>query len=86
MNKAELVDAIANETGLTKSDSESALNAFMKSVVRGVKKSPVQLVGFGTFKLVKSKARAGVNPQTGAKIKIAAKTSMKFKSSKGLTF
>lgn len=86
MNKAELVETIAKETGLTKSDSEAALEAFMKTVVRGAKKEPVGLVGFGTFKYVKSKARAGVNPQTGEKIKIPAKTSLKFKASKNLKY
>ena len=82
MNKAELVDAIAKKTGLTKVDSEAALEAVMENVLKGAKKDPVQLVGFGTFKYVKSKARAGVNPQTGEKIKIPAKTTLKFKVSK----
>lgn len=82
MNKGELVEAIAKATGLTKTDSEGALNATLSAIMKGAKKSPVQLVGFGTFKMVKSKARAGINPQTGEKIRIPAKTSMKFKVSK----
>ena len=82
MNKAELVETIAKETGLTKVDAEGALEAFMKTIIRGAKKDPVSLVGFGAFKYVKSKARAGVNPQTGEKIKIPAKTTLKFKASK----
>ncbi|MFP4403033.1 MAG: HU family DNA-binding protein [Candidatus Woesearchaeota archaeon] len=82
MNKQELVEAIVKETGFTKADAERALEAFMKNVLKSVKKKPVQLVGFGTFKMVKSKARAGVNPQTGEKIRIPAKTSLKFKASK----
>ena len=82
MNKAELVEAIAKDTGLTKTDSEAALNSVMANVVKGAKKDSVSLVGFGTFKVVKSKARMGVNPQTGAKIKIPAKKSLKFKASK----
>jgi DNA-binding protein HU-beta len=86
MNKSELVNAIAKKTGLTKVDSEAALEAVMENIVKGAKKESVQLVGFGTFKYVKSKARAGVNPQTGAKIKIPAKTSMKFKVSKNLKY
>lgn len=81
MNKAELVESIAKETGLTKTDAEAALNATLKTIWRGVKKDPVQLVGFGTFRLAKSKARMGVNPQTGERIKIAAKTVVKFKAS-----
>ena len=82
MNKAELVETISKETGLTKVDAEGALEAFMKTIIKGAKKDPVSLVGFGAFKYVKSKARAGVNPQTGEKIKIPAKTTLKFKASK----
>ncbi len=82
MNKAELVEAIAKATDLTKADSERALNATLGAISKAVKKDPVQLVGFGTFKIVKTKARAGVNPQTGEKIRIPAKKVMKFKASK----
>ena len=60
MNKGELIEAIAKETGLTKTGSEGALNATLSAIMKGAKKSPVQLVGFGTFKMVKSKARAGM--------------------------
>lgn len=81
MNKAELIEAIVKETGFSKADSNRALEAFMKAVYSS-KKEPVQLVGFGTFKYVKRKARAGVNPSTGAKIKIPAKTVLQFKASK----
>ncbi len=86
MNKAELVDSVAKEAKLTKADAERAINATLSAVVRGAKKDPVQLVGFGTFKMVKSKARTGVNPQTGEKIKIPAKKSLKFKVSKNLKY
>lgn len=81
MNKAELIEAIVKKTGLSKADTNRALEAFMKTVY-ATKKEPVQLVGFGTFKYVKRKARAGVNPATGAKIKIPAKTVLQFKASK----
>lgn len=81
MNKAQLIEAIVKETGFSKADANRVLEAFMKSVY-GSKKEPVQLVGFGTFKYVKRKARTGVNPATGAKIKIAAKTVLQFKASK----
>ncbi|MFT4312623.1 MAG: HU family DNA-binding protein [Candidatus Woesearchaeota archaeon] len=84
MNKAELVEAIAKDTGLTKTDSEAALNAVVANVVKGAKKDGVSLVGFGTFRVVKTKARNGVNPQTGAKIKIPSKKALKFKASKTL--
>ncbi|MFW6014499.1 MAG: HU family DNA-binding protein [Candidatus Nanoarchaeia archaeon] len=86
MNKAELVDSVAKEAKLTKADAERAINATLSAVVKGAKKDPVQLVGFGTFKMVKSKARTGVNPQTGEKIKIPAKKSLKFKVSKNLKY
>ncbi|MFW5747108.1 MAG: HU family DNA-binding protein [Nanoarchaeota archaeon] len=82
MNKAELVEFIANKTGFTKADAEAALNATLNGIMKGVKKEDVQLVGFGTFRTVKTKARTGVNPQTGAKIKIPSKKVVKFKASK----
>lgn len=82
MNKGQLVEAVAKGAGLTKADAERALNATLSAIVKGAKKESVQLVGFGTFKTVKTKARTGVNPQTGAKIKIPAKKLMKFKVSK----
>lgn len=82
MNKGELVDSVAKATGLSKADSERALNATLSGIAKGCKKSDVQLVGFGTFKMVKTKARKGINPQTGASIKIPSKVVMKFKASK----
>lgn len=85
MNKAELVDAIAKETGLSKKDSEKAVNAFVNSVSGALKKKDkVQLVGFGTFETIKRAARAGKNPQTGAAIKIPASIAPKFKPGKAL--
>lgn len=86
MNKAELVEAIAKETGLTKVDSEAALEAVIKTISKASKKDSVSLVGFGTFQYKKSKARAGVNPQTGEKIKIPAKNTLKFKASKNMKY
>ncbi len=82
MNKTELVEAIAKDTDMTKADAERALISVLGNIWKGVKKAPVQLVGFGTFKHTKRKARTGVNPATGAKIKIPAKTVMTFKASK----
>ncbi|MCB9362704.1 HU family DNA-binding protein [Candidatus Woesearchaeota archaeon] len=81
MNKGELVDAVAKETGQTKADAERALNAVLGNISKGVKKDPVQLVGFGTFKIVKTKARKGINPQTKEAIKIPSKKVLKFKAS-----
>ena len=85
MNKTELVDAIAKETGLSKKDSEKAVKAFTDAVSKELKKKgKVQLVGFGTFETAKRAARTGKNPQTGAAIKIPAATVPKFKAGKAL--
>ncbi|WP_296835647.1 HU family DNA-binding protein [Butyrivibrio sp.] len=85
MNKSELVDAIAKETGLSKKDSDAAVKAFVDTVTKALKKKDkVQLVGFGTFETVKRAARNGKNPQTGATIKIPASTAPKFKAGKAL--
>ena len=85
MNKAELVGKIAGKSGLTKKDSEAALNAFIASVQEAlVKKEKVQLIGFGTFEVKERAARMGRNPQTGAAIKIAASKAPVFKVGKAL--
>ena len=85
MNKTELVDAIAKETGLSKKDSEKAVKDFTDAVSKELKKKgKVQLVGFGTFETAKRAARTGKNPQTGAAIKIPAATVPKFKAGKAL--
>ena len=82
MNKAQLIEALVKDTGLSKAKAGEVLDSFMDNVSKGMKKGPVQLVGFGTFKKVKRKARNGVNPATGAKIKIPAKIVVQFKASK----
>ena len=85
MNKSELVDAIAKETGLSKKDSDAAVKAFVDTVTKALKKKDkVKLVGFGTFETVKRAARNGKNPQTGATIKIPASVAPKFKAGKAL--
>jgi DNA-binding protein HU-beta len=81
MNKAELVDAIAAESKLTKADSQRALDAFVTATSKALKKGDrVALVGFGSFSVSKRAARNGRNPQTGKTIKIAAKKVAKFKA------
>lgn len=86
MNKGELVDAIAKEAGLTKTDAGNALNAFVTNVTKSLKKGDnVQLIGFGTFSISNRSARTGRNPQTGKEIKIAAKKVAKFKAGKALS-
>ena len=85
MSKTELVAAIAEKTGLTKKDSEAAVNAFIGTVTEQLKKGEkVQLIGFGTFEVSERAARTGRNPQTGAEMTIAASKVPKFKVGKAL--
>ena len=81
MNKAELIDAMAAESKLTKVDAKKALDAFISATTKSLKKGDrVALVGFGSFSIAKRAARKGRNPQTGKEIKIAAKKVVKFKA------
>ena len=85
MNKTELVAEIAKNTGLTKVDSERAVEAFLNAVAATLKKGDeVRLVGFGTFSVSERKATEGRNPRTGETIKIAACKQPKFKAGKAL--
>jgi DNA-binding protein HU-beta len=85
MNKQELVDAIAAESGLSKKDSKEALDALVKTVGETLKKGDnISLVGFGSFTVIQKAARTGKNPQTGKPIQIAAKKAVKFKPGKEL--
>ncbi len=73
MNKAELIQAVAAKSGLSKKDAEVALAAVIESVTDALKAGDkVSLVGFGTFAVKARAARTGKNPQTGAAIEIAA--------------
>ena len=81
MNKAELIDAMASGSGLTKADSRRALDAFIDATEGALKKGDrVALVGFGSFAVNKRSARKGRNPQTGKEINIPAKKVIKFKA------
>ena len=85
MNKVELVDAIAKNTGLSKKDTEAAVKSFIEVVTKELSKGhEVQLIGFGTFAVGKRAARTGRNPKTGETIKIAAAKTPKFKAGKAL--
>jgi nucleoid DNA-binding protein len=85
MTKAELIDAVASAAGVTKTDAEKTIGAFFETVTKAAKKGDkVAWPGFGSFSTSKSKARNGRNPQTGAVVKIAASTRMKFTSSSTL--
>lgn len=83
MNKKELVSELSNITELTQKDVEITINAFVNLVVEQLKKGEqIAIAGFGTFKKVDKEARIGVNPATGAKIAIAAKSVPKFAPAK----
>ena len=87
MNKAELVESVQKTLGkeTSKANAERALEAVIEGIKAGLKKGkPVQLVGFGTFKIAHRKARLGINPKTGEKIKIKASKSVKFSAGKDL--
>jgi DNA-binding protein HU-beta len=79
MNKTELVDALAADSGLTRADASRAVESFVTIVNKTLKKGDeVALTGFGKFSVVKRAARTGVNPRTGEKVKIKASKAPKF--------
>ena len=85
MNKQDLAAAVADSTGLTKSDSNKAVDAVIDVVTSTLKKgSEIRLAGFGTFRVAKRAARVGRNPQTGAAINIPASKQPKFSAGKSL--
>lgn len=84
VNKTELIEATAEQTGLPKSNVEATLKAICETIERTVaKKEQVTLPGFGTWKASERAARVGRNPQTGEDIKIAATTVPSFKAGSG---
>lgn len=75
MNKEELVQEVAKKTKYSQKQTEEVLSAWIEAITKTVSKGKkVTLVGFGTFEPRKRAARVGRNPQTGAELKIAAKT------------
>jgi len=85
MNKAELVEEVANQTGLTRRTSREAVNAVISAITDSLtREEKVTLAGFGTFQVIERKARRGVNPQTRKTIQIPAKKVPKFTPGKGL--
>jgi len=85
MNKATLIEQMSNETKLPKTVCKSVLESFIKNVGKTLKKNKaVVLTGFGTFSVMKRKARTGINPATGKKMQIPAKKVPKFKAGKKL--
>ncbi len=85
MNKNDLVAAVADSSGLSRTDATKAVDAVFDSITASLKAGDeVRLVGFGTFVVSKRAATTGRNPRTGEEIKIPASTSAKFKAGKGL--
>lgn len=81
MSKQELVEFMAESTGLSKADASRALDAFMEGIKEGLKKErKVTLVGFGTFEAKDRAAREGRNPLTGETVQIPAKVAVTFKA------
>lgn len=85
MNKAELIDAVAEASDLSKAQATRAVDAVFDNISNTLKKGEqVTLVGFGTFEVRSRAARTGRNPQTGATIQIAASKAPAFKPGKAL--
>ena len=85
MNKTELIDAVAGDTGMSKSSAGEAVNSALDLITKSLAKGQeVTLVGFGTFKISKRAERMGRNPQTGEEIRIAACSVPVFRAGKPL--
>ncbi len=85
MQKSELAEALAKKIGLSKRQAEESLNAILGEIEKTLSKGgEVILTGFGKFHVVNRKAREGINPKTGEKIKIPAQKVPKFKAGKAL--
>ncbi len=85
MNKQELIAAVADAAGLTKTDATKAVEGVFDTITGTLKKGgDVRLVGFGTFSVTKRKASVGRNPRTKEPMQIKASTQPKFKAGKGL--
>ncbi|MBR9861050.1 HU family DNA-binding protein [bacterium] len=86
MNKSDLISQMAGDAGITKAQAQSALNSFIDSTSKALKKGDkLILVGFGTFSVTNRAARTGRNPRTGKEIKIPAKKVVKFKAGSELS-
>ncbi len=86
MTKAELVDGIAKQAGITKKAAAAAINAFVKAIYASLKKkgSKIRIADLGTFAVVHRKARTAVNPQTKKKMNVPAINVPRFRASKSL--
>ena len=85
MNKNDLISAVADASGLSKSDASSAIEGVFDTITSALSGGDeVRLVGFGTFSISKRKASTGRNPRTGEPMTIKASSQPKFKAGKGL--
>jgi nucleoid DNA-binding protein len=85
MNKQQIVDKIATDTGISKSTAAAAVESIIDGITRSLKRGDsVSFVGFGTFKVSNRKARLARNPRTGAAIKISKRRVPRFSAGKGL--
>ena len=85
MNKAELIAAVAEKTGMSKKDTEVVIAATLNTITEALaEEEKVQLVGFGSFEVKKRAARTGLNPRTKQTIAIPASTAPVFKAGKAL--
>ena len=86
MTKADVIEAMAKDAGITKVAAGAALQSFIDGIVKTLKKKDgkVTLVGFGTFTKGRRKARKGRNPQTGEAVRIAARKVLKFEPAKAM--
>jgi len=85
MNKSDLIDGMAAESGITKAAAKKALESFLGNVEGSLRRgNRVSLVGFGSWSVSRRAAREGRNPQTGQTIQIAAKNVVKFKAGSDL--
>jgi DNA-binding protein HU-beta len=85
MNKSQLIDAVSADSGLSKVDAGRAIESFVGTVSKTLKKgNDVNITGFGKFSVVKRAARQGVNPRTGERVKIKASKAPKFNAGASL--
>ena len=85
MNKSDLIDSIADNSGLSKADAGRALDGFTAAITKALQAGEsVSLVGFGTFAVKRREARSGRNPRTGETIQIKASNNPSFKAGKAL--
>jgi len=85
MNKVELVEAVSDQTGITKKEARNILDAVTEAITNALSNGEkITLVDFGTFHVMERKAREGRNPRTGEKLEIPAKKVAKFRAGKNL--